>query len=68
MHLQDKAQWHKDFNGGFVPVLESSDGRMINEHAVVAAFASEFAKPEDGIKLWPSEGKNGDVLACMTTA
>ena len=51
-----------------VPILESTDGKMINEHKVVAEFASDYAKPEDGVKLWPSEGTNGDVAACMTTA
>jgi len=43
MNLGDKAQWHLDFNNGLVPVLESPDGTMINESAVISAFASEFA-------------------------
>ena len=67
MNLGDKAQWHLDFNNGFVPILESPEGTMINESAVISAFASDFAKTTDGIKLWPSEGKPGDVAAAMET-
>jgi hypothetical protein len=26
-----------------------------------------YAKAEDGVKLWPSEGKAGDTNACMVT-
>jgi len=65
MNLGDKAQWHLDFNNGFVPILESSDGAMVNESAVISQFAVEYAKPTDGIKLLPSEGKNGDLAAAI---
>jgi len=67
MNLGDKAQWHLDFNKGFVPILESSDGTMINESAVISQFASEFAKASDGVKLWPCEGTTGDLSASMET-
>jgi len=65
MNLGDKAQWHLDFNNGFVPVLESPDGTMINESAVISNFASDYAKPTDGVKLLPSEGMNGDLAAAI---
>jgi glutathione S-transferase len=66
-NLGDKAQWHKDFNGGLVPILESPDGTMVNESAIISQFAVEYAKAEDGLKLWPSEGKTQDIAACMLT-
>jgi glutathione S-transferase len=68
MNLGDKAPWHLDFNNGFVPILESPDGTMINESAVISEFASAYAKPADGIKILPFEGKNGDLSAAMETA
>jgi glutathione S-transferase len=56
-----------DFNGGFMPVLESPDGTMINESAVIAMFASEYARGK-GLPLTPSENAPGDVAANMKTA
>ena len=41
----EKAQWHLDFNGGLIPVLESPDGTLINESGFIAEFANEFAGP-----------------------
>ena len=38
---------------------------MINESAVIAEFATTYAKPEDGIKILPSEGKEGDLAASI---
>lgn len=65
--LQVKAEWHKNFNGGFIPVLESPDGTMINESAVIANFACDFARGQ-GLPLWPHEAApEGDVAAHMET-
>lgn len=36
MDLNEKAQWHKDFNNGFVPVLETPEGTLIKESGVIA--------------------------------
>lgn len=66
--LDNKAQWHKDFNGGLVPILESPSGCMVNESGVIMDFAEEFAKPGQGIPLRPNEGKPGDVESNMKTA
>ena len=38
--LTTKAQWHLDTNGGFVPLLETPDGNIIYESAVIMDFAS----------------------------
>jgi hypothetical protein len=36
MDLNAKAQWHLDFNGGMVPILETTDGTLIKESAIIA--------------------------------
>jgi glutathione S-transferase len=36
MDLNQKAQWHLDFNGGMVPVLETPQGDLIKESAIIA--------------------------------
>ena len=41
MDLQKHAQWHLDFNGGLVPILETPTGRMIPESKIIMAFAEE---------------------------
>ena len=51
-----------------MPILEHTDGTMVNESAIISQFASEFANASDGVKLWPTEGTTGDVAACMLTA
>ena len=67
--LNKKAQWHLDFNGGFVPILELPDGSMINESAILMSFASDFAKKGQGLPLWPHEtAEKEDSAACMATA
>ena len=35
MDLEEKAQWHQDANGGLIPILESPDGTLIFESAVI---------------------------------
>lgn len=34
--LNNKAQWHKDLNGGMVPVMETPQGTLIPESGIVA--------------------------------
>ena len=34
--LNDKAQWHLDFNNGFIPVLETPAGDLIPESGIVS--------------------------------
>ena len=54
MDLQEKAYWHKDLNGGLVPLLEVPNGDIINESAIITNFANEYGK-DQGLKLWPCE-------------
>jgi len=44
MDLNNKAQWHLDFNGGFIPILESPDGTMVNETEVLLQFAYDYSE------------------------
>jgi len=41
MDLNKKAQWHLDFNGGLVPILENPNGDLIKESGIIAQFAIE---------------------------
>ena len=69
MDLNKKAQWHLDFNGGFIPILELPDGTMMNESAILMNFASDYAKKGQGLPLWPHEvAGEEDSAACMATA
>jgi glutathione S-transferase len=69
VNLQEKAQWHLDVNGGFIPLLENPDGTIVNESAVLMDFAHSFAAPSQGIKLWPHDGAAvGDIAANFKTA
>ena len=43
MNIGDKAQWHLDINKGMVPVLETPDGTIIIESAVISQFAADYA-------------------------
>ena len=66
--LVEKAQWHLDFNGGFVPILETPAGTMINESGFIAEFANGLAGPDQGLKLWPHEAAPlGDIEANIET-
>jgi len=64
--LQKKAQWHLDFNGGFIPILETPKGEMINESGVLMDFACTYAEGK-GLKLWPHEAAPGDLAASVKT-
>ena len=34
LDLNEKAQWHVDFNGGMIPVLEAPSGELIPESGI----------------------------------
>jgi len=55
MDIRQKAQWHLDLNNGFMPILENTNGHMVFESAVIMSFASDLAKPGEGIPIWPHE-------------
>lgn len=67
MDLRNKAQWHKDVNGGFIPVLETPQGDLIPESAVIADFAADYAHSK-GSPLYPAEGGADNVSASVLTA
>jgi len=48
MDLNEKAQWHIDFNGGSVPVLETTTGVLVPESGIIAQWALEH-NPNEGI-------------------
>jgi len=48
--MNDKADWHKEFNRGFVPILEVPSGEMFPESQIVANFGLQ-AGGENGLKL-----------------
>lgn len=52
--LNKKAQWHLDFNGGFVPILEAPSGDLIKESGIVIQLALDAGK-ENGLQLIPSD-------------
>jgi len=52
--LNLKAQWHKDFNGGFVPILETPTGEMFPESGILINFAIEHGG-DQGYKLVPDD-------------
>ena len=46
MDLVDQAPWHRELNGGLVPILETPCGKLIIESAIIMAYADEST---DGI-------------------
>ena len=54
MDLNDKKPWHVAFNQGSVPFLETPQGDLIPESAVLAQFAIE-SNPNGGVALIPSD-------------
>lgn len=55
MDLNEKAQWHVDFNGGMVPLLETRPDELIKESGIAAQFACELAGPDQGVELIPRD-------------
>ena len=39
LDMADKGAWHKEFNGGFVPILENTDGKLFPESGIIEEFA-----------------------------
>lgn len=52
--MVNKAQWHKDVNGGSVPLLETPKGDIIRESGVIAILADELGG-NNGINLFPKD-------------
>lgn len=52
--LHHKGQWHSAFNGGTVPILETPQGDLIPETAIIMQYALE-SSPAGGIQLVPSD-------------
>ena len=52
--LNTKAQWHVDFNGGLVPVLETPKGELFGESSFIMSFAHEAGR-NDGLQLVPED-------------
>ena len=57
MDLNTKAQWHLDFNGGMVPVLETPSGILIKESQVIMNVAHDLVKTKQSGThlLWPED-------------
>jgi glutathione S-transferase len=54
MDLAQKAQWHLDFNGGAIPILETPEGDLIKESGIIAQLAVELGGDE-GVALIPKD-------------
>jgi len=52
LDMSKKTEWHKEWNGGQVPVLETQDGRIVIESQIIMHYINE-KYPEQGLKLWP---------------
>lgn len=65
--LRVKAKWHQEINGGLVPLLETPDGRIVFESAVLAEFAWNYGG-DKGMPIWPHQAAPGDLAAAMATA
>jgi glutathione S-transferase len=52
--LGKKSDWHKEINGGLVPILEFPDGRLMNESQIIMFYAQEKF-PATGTQLWPTD-------------
>ncbi len=61
MDLNEKAQWHVDFNGGMVPILETTDGILIKESAIIAQLAIELGG-DNGVDLVPKDPIQGALM------
>ena len=55
LDLNNKGQWHKDFNTGVLPVLEVPSGELIPESGIIADYALQVAGPNQGLKLIPDD-------------
>ena len=53
--LNNKSEWHKEFNGGMLPVLESPAGELIPESGIQVNYALEAVPRDQGIDLIPQD-------------
>lgn len=51
MDLRNKAQWHLDVNGGYVPIMELPDGTLLNESRVLMEYANDLGGT-NGLQLY----------------
>lgn len=54
VNLDNKPQWHLDFNGGAAPFLETPAGDLIPESGIIMQLALE-SNPAGGVQLIPSD-------------
>jgi glutathione S-transferase len=54
LDLEKKTQWHKDINGGLVPILEFPNGVTLIESKVLMDYAEE-AFPDQGYSTLPAD-------------
>lgn len=54
INLNDKPQWHKDINGGLVPILELPDGTILQDSKVLMDYVNE-AYPKQGYASLPED-------------
>jgi len=52
--LGDKANWHREFNKGFVPILEVPNGTLIPESGIAVEYALQAGQGQ-GIELIPQD-------------
>eukprot|EP00347_Sterkiella_histriomuscorum_P017638 403348572 len=52
--LGKKTEWHKEINGGLVPIYEMPDGTVLLESKILMDFAEE-AFPDQGYSTLPSD-------------
>ena len=52
--MKNKAQWHKDLNGGVLPVLELIDGTTLYESRVIMDLAHDYAR-DQGFELYSKD-------------
>jgi glutathione S-transferase len=52
--MKDKTQWHKEINGGLVPMLELTDGTILLDSKVLMDYANE-AYPDQGYSTLPKD-------------
>ena len=54
MNLSKKTDWHKDINGGLVPMYEDIEGNTFIESAEIMEKLNE-ENLTTGLNLWPQD-------------
>ena len=55
MDLSVKKQWHLDINGGFIPIIELTCGKVINDSMVILEYLEDAYLSGAGYPLLPRE-------------